>query len=78
MGETQKDDVANDDKIDAGEDVSKSQKETANNDNDSSDDEQGEVDNDATGVKLKSRKMDETEYDDPDEAEEIDDGMYFC
>ncbi|XP_075169735.1 RNA polymerase I subunit RpI1 [Haematobia irritans] len=74
MGETQKDDAAHDDKLDAGDDTTKSQKESLNNnDNDSSDDEQGEVDNDATGVKLKSRKMDETEYDDPDEAEEIND-----
>lgn len=73
MGETQKEDSANDDKLDSGEAVA--QKETANNDNDSSDDEQGEVDNDATGVKLKSRKMDENEYDDPDEAEEVNDGV---
>uniref|UniRef100_T1PI48 DNA-directed RNA polymerase n=1 Tax=Musca domestica TaxID=7370 RepID=T1PI48_MUSDO len=71
VGETQKEDSANDDKLDSGEAVA--QKETANNDNDSSDDEQGEVDNDATGVKLKSRKMDENEYDDPDEAEEVND-----
>lgn len=73
MGETQKEDSANDDKLDSGEAVA--QKETANNDNDSSDDEQGEVDNDATGVKLKSRKMDENEYDDPDDAEEVNDGV---
>ncbi|CAD6991779.1 unnamed protein product [Ceratitis capitata] len=40
---------------------------------DSSDDENANDDVDATGTKLKSRKQDETEYDDPEDLEEIQD-----
>ncbi|KAH8348172.1 hypothetical protein KR084_004956 [Drosophila pseudotakahashii] len=43
----------------------------ANNDDDSSDDN-GD-DDDATGVKLKQRKLDENDYDDPDDVEELHD-----
>ncbi|XP_013113377.2 DNA-directed RNA polymerase I subunit RPA1 [Stomoxys calcitrans] len=71
MGETQNKDGSQDENIDAGEDISKAPKETSADNDDSSDDEQGDADNDATGVKLKSKKMDENEYDDPEEAEEI-------
>lgn len=77
MGETQKE-ANNDDKIDDGSfDEDKSKKTKSQNESadiDSSDDEQGDDDNDATGIKLKSRKMDETEYDDPEDVEEINDG----
>ncbi|XP_030388512.1 DNA-directed RNA polymerase I subunit RPA1 isoform X2 [Scaptodrosophila lebanonensis] len=43
---------------------------TGNNDDDSSDDS---GDDDATGVKLKQRKTDEKDYDDPDDVEELKD-----
>lgn len=49
------------------------------NDNDSSDEEQANDDgDDATGIKLKSRKLDETEYDDPEDVEELLDGKIIA
>lgn len=86
MGESKSEESKNDEKLDAGDcdDTSGANGKTkrsktnlsADNDNDSSDEEQGNDDgDDATGLKLKSRKMDETEYDDPDDVEELTDGV---
>ncbi|XP_055854133.1 DNA-directed RNA polymerase I subunit RPA1 [Episyrphus balteatus] len=52
----------------------KSKKDAQNADDESSDDDNANADDDdATGIKLKSRKQDETEYDDPEAIEEIED-----
>ncbi|XP_053969844.1 DNA-directed RNA polymerase I subunit RPA1 [Anastrepha ludens] len=51
----------------------KKDKSTNGGEVDSSDDENANDDDDATGRKFKSRKQDETEYDDPEELEEIKD-----
>ncbi|KNC24906.1 DNA-directed RNA polymerase I subunit RPA1 [Lucilia cuprina] len=84
MDDNQKEDSNNDDKIDGddGENTSDSNKKsktneaTNDNDKDSSDEEDGNDDgDDATGIKLKSRKVDETEYDDPDDADELKDAQ---
>lgn len=68
------------DEVDRSETTKKSRPNASGNDNsiDSSDDEQANNDDadDATGIKLKSRKVDETEYDDPEEAEKELDGTY--
>lgn len=83
MGEKSKEDANNDEKLDGengdnelGNNKNSQSNVNANdNDNDSSDEEQANDDgDDATGIKLKSRKVDETEYDDPDDAEEQMDG----
>ena len=85
LGETQKDDKHGDKKLDGDDneanDVTEKRKASNlsnDNDNDSSDEEQANDDgDDATGIKLKSRKLDETEYDDPDDVDELLDGKSF-
>lgn len=86
MDDTQKDDTNDDGKLD-GIDCEndfrgknkKSKSNFSTNDNDSSDDELANDELEyANGNKLKSRKVDETEYDDPDEVDELLDGeKYF-
>lgn len=81
MGETLNGDSNNKDLEDADDESNNKNKyfdnpkENADNDN-SSEDEQGDED-DATGIKLKLRKIDETEYDDPDDVEEVKDGNFL-
>ena len=85
LGETQKDDKHGDKKLDGDDNEANDateKRKTSNlsndNDNDSSDEEQANDDgDDTTGIKLKSRKLDETEYDDPDDVEELLDGKSF-